>query len=74
VPSSVIGGAMLPHAPQASLTCELAVGDEHRESDAWATPELDERRYVMRVVKQRLHQSMFRERVICSVRKPLCAY
>jgi putative restriction endonuclease len=50
----------------ALLTCELAVGDERRESDAWATPELDERRYAMRVVKQRLHQSMFRERVIAA--------
>jgi putative restriction endonuclease len=49
-----------------SLNCEFAVGDEHRESDTWATPELDERRYAMRAVKQRLHQSMFRERVIAA--------
>jgi putative restriction endonuclease len=46
-----------------SLTCALAVGDEHRET---GIPESDERRYAMRVVKQRLHQSMFRERVIAA--------
>lgn len=47
-----------------SLTCSVAAGGEIGATASWSPPAPEERRYSMRVVKQRLHQAMFRERVI----------
>lgn len=48
----------------ATLSCSVAATAYRTTSDLWSPPPVKERRYAMRQVKQRLHQSLFRERVI----------
>lgn len=49
----------------AALRCALAIAPAaERAAELWMPPDMSERRYAMRLAKQRLHQSMFRERVV----------
>jgi putative restriction endonuclease len=48
----------------ASLTCGIAATPSAALNVDLSPPSVPERRYAMRLVKQRLHQSMFRERVV----------
>jgi putative restriction endonuclease len=47
-----------------ALTCHVAMAAATSSPGLWVPASADERRYAMRQVKQRLHQSMFRERVM----------
>ncbi len=47
-----------------SRSCEVAVGTTRKEDALWTGLSLDERKYGMVQAKYRLHQSLFRERVI----------
>ena len=46
------------------LTCHVAMASTASQQGLWLPAPPDERRYAMRQVKQRLHQSMFRARVM----------
>lgn len=48
----------------ATLTCAIAAGTATSAMDEWTPPAPAERRYTMHVVRHRLHQAMFRERVV----------
>ena len=48
----------------ATLTCSIAAGTAASATDEWTPPTPAERRYTMQVVRHRLHQAMFRERVV----------
>lgn len=48
----------------ATLTCSIAAGTAAGAASEWVSPTLDERRYTMQLVRQRLHQAMFRARVV----------
>jgi putative restriction endonuclease len=48
-----------------NLNVALALAPEvSAGGDVWITPDVVERRYAMRAAKRRLHQAMFRERVV----------
>lgn len=47
-----------------SLSCSVAVGSRPQEGSLFLPPGVDERRYRMVETKHRLHQSLFRERMI----------
>jgi putative restriction endonuclease len=46
------------------LSCGLSFSDENIRGGTWSVPEESQRRYAVRTVKQRLHQAVFRARVL----------
>jgi putative restriction endonuclease len=50
----------------ADLKAKLAFGAPLAEATTWASPAAPERRYALRLVRQRLHQTTFREAVLAA--------